>query len=116
MSAFTTCAPPRAASPDPTKRVNYTHGLVLSASEYVQESAYHSGRTEELVRAVLGYGTAIGLTVQVTTVPERGAAVVVGSGLALSPRGLPIRLPIAHAVHLNVSVQPKATAPLTRGF
>ena len=101
MSAFTTCAPPRAASPDPTKRVNYTHGLVLSASEYVQESAYHSGRTEELVRAVLGYGTAIGLTVQATTIPDRGAAIVVGSGLALSPRGRPIRLPIAHAVHLN---------------
>lgn len=113
MSAFTTCAPPRAASPDPTKRVNYTHGLVLSASEYVQESAYHSGRTEELVRAVIGYGTVTGLTVRSTTVPDRGAAIVVGAGLALSPRGRPVRLPIAHAVHLNEWLESERGAFLT---
>jgi hypothetical protein len=88
-------------APDPTKRVNYTHGLVLAADEYLQESAYLAGRAEELARHLLGYGTVVGLNVETTTIADRGPAVVVGSGLALSPRGRPVRLPMACAVHLN---------------
>ena len=101
MSAFTTCAAPRVSAPDPTKRVNYAHGLVLGADEYQQESAYLAGRTEELARDLLGYGTVSGLTIGTALTPSRGPAIVVGPGLALSPRGRPIRLPMACAVHLN---------------
>jgi hypothetical protein len=101
MSAFTTCAAPRAVAPDPSKRVNYMHGLVLGADELRQETAYLAGRAEELAREVLGYGTVSGLTVENVQSPQRGPAIVVGSGLALSRRGRPIRLPLACAVHVN---------------
>jgi hypothetical protein len=114
MSAFTTCAAPRAVAPDPTKRVNYTHGLVLGADEYLQESTYLAGRAESLARDLLGYGTVSGLTVERTDLPERGPTIVVGAGLALSPHGRPIRLPMACAVRLNEWLESQRGAFVTR--
>ncbi len=113
MSAFTTCAAPRAVAPDPTKRVNFAHGLVLGADEYLQESAYLAGRAEGLARDLFGYGTVSGLTVESTTIHERGPAVVVGSGLALSPHGRPIRVPMACAIHLNEWLEAQRNAFIT---
>jgi hypothetical protein len=101
MSAFTSCAPPPAAAPDPGKRVNYTHGLVLGVDELKQDVAYLSARDELLAREVVGYGTVAGLRVDRALVAGRGPALVVGSGAAVSGGGRFIRVPSAHAVHLN---------------
>ena len=100
-------------APDPTKRVNFAHGLVLGADEYLQESAYLAGRAEGLARDLFGYGTVSGLTVESTTIHQRGPAVVVGSGLALSPHGRPIRVPMACAIHLNEWLEAQRNAFIT---
>jgi hypothetical protein len=101
MSGFTSCAAPRAVSPDPLKRVNYTHGLVLGADEFLQEFTYLSGRDEWLARELIGNGTVAGLRVTARHLAQAGPALVIDSGLALSPRGRPIRVPVAQAVHLD---------------
>ena len=58
MSGFTACgAGARTVPPDPGKRVNFVHGLVLGADDLTQESAYLANRTEWLARDLIGYGT-----------------------------------------------------------
>jgi hypothetical protein len=101
MSAFTSCAPPPLVAPDPAKRVNYTHGLVLGVDELVQDVTYLSARDESIARDLIGYGTVAGLRVEPAMGPARGPALLVGSGMAVTPSGRLIRLPAAHAVHVN---------------
>jgi len=101
MSGFTACgASALSVPPDPGKRVNFMHGLVLGAGELSQESAYLANRAEWLARDLLGYGTVAGLRVGRDT-RSGGAAIVVGAGVALSPRGRPIRVTMPQAVALN---------------
>ena len=101
MNGFTACgAGARSVPPDPAKRVNFVQGLVLGVDELTQESAYLANRAEWLARDLLGYGTVIGLRVSRET-HANGAAIVVGAGTALSPRGRPIRVTMPQGVALN---------------
>lgn len=101
MNGFTRCADgPLAVAPDPRKRVNFMPGLVLGVDELMQESAFLADRAEWLARDLMGYGTVSGLRVSRETVTS-GPAIVVGSGIALSPRGRPIRVAMPQAVALN---------------
>jgi hypothetical protein len=101
MSGFTRCAAGAdRAAPDPGKRVNFVHGLVLGVDELTQESAFLAERAEWLARELIGYGTVSGLRVTRESLTG-GPAIIVGSGLAVTPRGRPVRVPTAQAVALN---------------
>jgi hypothetical protein len=101
MSGFTQCASgARAPAPDPSKRVNFVHGLVLGADELTQESAFLAGRAEWLARELIGYGTVSGLRVSHESLTD-GPVLIVSSGVAVTPRGRPVRVSMAQAVALN---------------
>jgi hypothetical protein len=101
MNGFTACGTgARSVPPDPSKRVNFIRGLVLGADELTQESAYLANRSEWLARDLLGTGTVMGLRVSREMRPT-GAAIVVGAGSAVSPRGRPIRVTMPQALALN---------------
>jgi hypothetical protein len=101
MNGFNACGTgARSVPPDPTKRVNFVRGLVLGADELTQESTYLANRAEWLARDLLGAGTVMGLRVSRETRPN-GAAIVVGGGSAVSPRGRPIRVTQAQALTLD---------------
>src|SRR5207302_7187070 len=101
MNGFTAGgAGARSVPPDPAKRVNFMQGLVLGVDELTQESAYLANRAESLARDLLGYGTVTGLRVSRET-RANGAAIVVGDGIALSPRGRPIRVTMPQTLALN---------------
>jgi hypothetical protein len=101
MSSFSTqVAAPTATEPDPTKHVNYTLGMVLGVDDFKQEFAYLSGRDQWMARDLIGYGTVSGL--RVTTDRAGGEPeVVVGAGVALSPRGQKICVPATQCAKLN---------------
>jgi hypothetical protein len=103
MSGFTKVVTPATPHPDPAKRVNYTHGLVLGVDEFTQEFAWLSGRTEWLPRDLIGYGTASGLRVEVLPEVDEtlGPPVVVTAGTAVSPSGRLIRVPTAQQAYIN---------------
>ena len=114
MSGFTACgAAARSVPPDPGKRVNFVHGLVLGAGELTQESAYLANRTEWLARDLIGYGTVAGLRVTSDT-REGTAVIVVGAGVALSPRGRPIRVTMPQALALNEWLDARANEVVYR--
>src|ERR1044071_5282966 len=101
MNGFSRCADgPLAVARDPRKRVNFIPAVVLGVDELMQESAFLADRAEWLARDLMGYGTVSGLRVSRETVTS-GPAIVVGSGIALSPRGRPIRVVMPQAVALN---------------
>jgi hypothetical protein len=83
------CTPP----PDPTKRVDYTQGMVLGVEDFDQEYAYLAGRDQWLARDTIGYGTLSGLRVTVE-VRNGVTEAVVSPGTALTPRGLLVRVPV----------------------
>lgn len=100
-SAFATAvAAPKTLAPDPSKRVNYTLGMLLGVDDFNQEFAYLSGRDQWLARDLLGYGTLNGLRVSLDT-PEKGPRVNVTSGSALSPCGQLICVKPAQCAYLN---------------
>ena len=81
MDSFTTrTAAPASASADPTKRVNYTYGMVLGVDDFVQEQTYHNARGEWLARDLVGYGTVNGLAVSVGKTAQNETEVVVTAG------------------------------------
>jgi hypothetical protein len=101
MNGFSPCATGLGTLPsDPYKRVNFVHGFVLGADDLTQESTFLANRAESIARDVLGYGTVSGLRVTREMLPG-GAGLVVGSGLALSPRGRPIVVTLPQAVVLD---------------
>jgi hypothetical protein len=101
MSTFSTrVETPPSAAPDPTKHVNYNVGMVLGIDDFNQEFAYLSGRDQWIARDLIGYGTVSGLRV-LTESDVKGPRVVVEPGVALSPRGQLIRVPVAQCAYLN---------------
>lgn len=101
MNGFSPCATGVGTIPgDPRKRVNFVHGFVLGADDLTQESTFLANRAESLARDLIGYGTVSGLRVTRELLPG-GVGLVVGSGLALSPRGRPIVVTQPHAVALD---------------
>lgn len=88
------------SSPDPTKHVNYTVGMVLGVDDFTQEFAYLSGRNRRIVRDLLGYGTISGLHVRVDG-ESNNPRVVVEAGVAVSPGGEIIRVTPAQCAMLS---------------
>lgn len=86
------------AKPDPSKRVNYTLGMMLGVDDFNQEFAYLSGRDHWIARDALGYGTLCGLQV---TYDKTTKKITVSSGTALSPRGQLIRVCPAQCAQLD---------------
>src|SRR6185503_303566 len=101
MSTFSTRVETTpSAAPDPTKHVNYNVGMVLGIDDFNQEFAYLSGRDQWIARDLIGYGTVSGLRV-LTENDVKGPRVVVEPGVAVSPRGQLIRVPVAQCAYLN---------------
>lgn len=100
MATFMPRVSPAVATPDPSKHVNYTLGMLLGADDFTQEFAYLSGRDQWLARDLLGYGTVNGLKVSVGA-NDKGPRVLVEPGAALSPRGQLIRVAPAQCAYLN---------------
>lgn len=86
---------------DPTKRVNYTLGLVLGEDEFRQEQRYVIERDRLHNRALHGYGTVTGLAVRVVAVEDGDAEVQVGPGLAVDPFGESIAVETTQCARLT---------------
>jgi hypothetical protein len=85
---------------DPSKRVNYTLGLVLGVDEFQQDQLYHAAGRRGHNRLLHGYGTVWGLRVEAATggaEPE----VRVEPGVAVDPCGREICVPDLMCVKLN---------------
>jgi hypothetical protein len=95
MSAFHATVPPKSPL-DPAKRVNYALGMVLGADDLTQEFAYLSARDQWATRDLHGYGTVLGLAVS-----TNGTEIVVAPGVAVSPRGQLIRVPLAQCAAID---------------
>jgi hypothetical protein len=109
MNGFSPCATGMSTrAGDPRKRVNFVQGFVLSADDLSQESTFLADRAESIARNLIGYGTVSGLRVTRETLPG-GAGLVVGAGLALSPRGRPIVVTLPQAVALDEWVDARRT-------
>ncbi len=83
----TTATMPSVGAPDPGQHVNFVKGMVLGVADYVQEHAYLIGRSEWMVRDLVGYGTASGLAVRVEEDGGNGPRVHVTAGSAAAPSG-----------------------------
>ena len=100
METFMPRVSPAVATPDPSKHVNYSLGMVLGVDDFTQEFAYLSGRDQWLARDLIGYGTVNGLRVRIEE-DDKGPRVLIEPGAALSPRGQLIRVTPAQCAYLN---------------
>ena len=85
-----TFAPAPDAALDPSKRVNFTFGMVLGVDDFRQEHLYLATRDERGLRETIGYGVISGLEVKTDPPPPSAASKVevrVTPGLALLPDG-----------------------------
>jgi hypothetical protein len=100
MSAFATAAagPLRA---DPSKRVNYTLGLVLGVDEFQQDQLYHTAGRRLHERLLHGYGTVWGLQVTTPAPGESDPEIRVTAGVAVDPCGREICVGDTMCVRLN---------------
>ena len=92
---------PQPGASDPTKRVNYTHGMILGVDDFTQEATYLLARDRWLAREALGYGTLTGLDVSLRVDPERGTGVTVSPGVALTPTGHLVEVTRDQCAYLN---------------
>ncbi|UVO51112.1 collagen-like protein [Sphingomonas sp. SUN019] len=83
----TTATAPAIGAPDPGQHVNFVKGMVLGVADYVQEHAYLVGRSEWIVRDLIGYGTASGLAVHIENDGANGPRVHISAGSAVAPSG-----------------------------
>src|SRR5436189_3693569 len=91
MKTFMPRVSPADATPDPSKHVNYTLGMVLGVDDFKQEFAYLSGRDRWLARDLIGYGTVWGLDVRLEP-SAGGVRGHVPPGTAPGPAGPLIRV------------------------
>lgn len=94
---------------DPSKRVNYTFGLVLGVDEFLQEQTHLLEMHRRHQRMLHGFGTVCGLKAWVpadVTPPE----VRVAPGLAVSPGGFDICVPSMMCAKLNAWLAANAQA------
>src|SRR5262249_23762259 len=94
-------ATPDAVTPDPSRHVNYTFGMLLGVDDFKQEFAWLAGRDQWMARDLIGYGTISGLKISLDTGASNGPRVSVSCGDALSPRGQMIRVCPAQCAFLN---------------
>ena len=98
-ATFTTAA--GALRVDPSKRVNYTLGLVLGVDEFQQDQAWHAAGRRTHNRLLHGYGTVWGLRVTPPGEDESDPEVRVTEGVAVDPCGREICVPATMCVKLN---------------
>lgn len=85
---------------DPSKRVNYSFGLVLGVDEFLQEQTHLLEKHRRHNRMLHGFGTVAGLKVTVPSdvdPPE----IRVANGLAVSPGGFDICVPNVMCAKVN---------------
>lgn len=82
---------------DPTKRPNYTFGMVLGADELTQEHVYLHEKHKLHNRALHGYGTVSGLKLEIAAGPE----IRVSPGLAVNPAGEEICVGVEMCAQIN---------------
>jgi len=91
--------------PDPFKHVQFTTGMVLGVDDFTQEFAYLTGHDHLLTREVIGYGTVTGLAMgKGLDGPDAGpkeVEVTVGAGVAITPRGVLVRVPSLRCARVN---------------
>ncbi|HEX8359812.1 MAG TPA: hypothetical protein VF613_06890, partial [Longimicrobium sp.] len=100
MSAFATAAPGPLRA-DPSKRVNYTLGLVLGVDEFQQEQLYHRAGRWRHNQWLHGYGTVWGLRVSTPDPADSDPEIRVTEGAAVDPCGRDICVPATMCVRLN---------------
>ncbi len=81
---------------DPSKRVDYSYGLVLGVAEFRTEQDYFLAKHRRHARALHGYGTVSGLAVTMN-----GSEVQVSPGLALDAQGHEICVPEPQCARLE---------------
>jgi hypothetical protein len=108
MSTTFQAATPTLQKLDPSKRVNYTFGLVLGAEEFLQSDAYFLAKHYLENRLLHGYGTLCGLDVLVQTTPQ--LEVQVTPGWAINPRGQEIHVSQLMCVQVNDWLKANADA------
>lgn len=100
-STFAPTVLPGAASPDPTKHVNYVAGMVLGVDDFQQEHANLSGNAARIVRDLIGYGVVAGLRATIDVDATKGPRVQVAPGEAVTPSGRILCISPAQCAYLN---------------
>lgn len=85
---------------DPSKRVNYIHGLVLGVDEFKQEECYLLEKDRLHNRSLHGYGTVCGLAITQED-KDAGIEIKVSPGMAISPAGQVIQVPRTQCATLD---------------
>lgn len=98
MSTFQTVTPSMQQL-DPSKRVNYTFGLVLGVDEFLQEQTYLIEKDRSQYRLAHGSGTVCGL--QMRIVEGVNLEVRVSPGVAINPTGQEIHVEQEMCARLN---------------
>ena len=91
MSDFTSVYP-ESKILDPSKRVNYIHGLVLGVDEFKQEECYLLEKDRLHNRTLHGYGTVCGLGISQQD-KDAGLEIKIEPGIAISHSGQVIQVP-----------------------
>lgn len=117
MSTAAFTAMPDVMTPDASKHVNYTLGMLLGVDDFNQEFAYLSGRAQKIARDLIGYGTVVGLSVSIDTT-GKGPRVTVSCGTAVTPAGQFVSVQPAQCAYINdwltaneTSLQPSGGSP-----
>jgi hypothetical protein len=101
VSTTTSISAPNAVAADPTKRVNYTFGMVLGVGDFVQMDTYREARDRLLARELIGYGTIWGLAVGTDTDIEGRDRVTVTRGVAVVPAGQPVCVAVDQCAYVG---------------
>lgn len=98
-----TSVTPSREAPDPSKHVNYVLGMVLGVDDFTQEFAYLAGSDQRAARELSGSGVVRGLHVYSPVPPDadKGPEIVVSAGLAVTPEGRFVRVPLTQCAFLN---------------
>ena len=103
MSTMFQTASPMLQKLDPSKRVNYTFGLVLGVEEFLQSDTYFLAKHHVEDRLLHGYGTVCGLDVTAPTAPQ--LEIQVTPGWAINPKGQEIHVPQLMCLPVNSWLQ-----------
>src|SRR5437763_3644364 len=108
MSTTFQTASPKLQKLDPSKRVNYTFGLVLGVEEFLQSDTYFLAKHHQENRLLHGYGTVCGLDVIGQISPQ--LEVQVTPAWAINPKGYEVHVKQLMCVQVNDWLQENLTA------
>lgn len=98
---------PDTANLDAHKRVRYFTGLVLGPDELKQDQHYMMERDRLHQRSLHGYGTVLGLGISIDD-SAGTPKIVVRAGMAVTPRGETVCVPLDQCAELNDFLQANA--------